>query len=496
MKPSSFLIVLDQGSSGSRAEAFGADGKIAVRAHRKLEPFYPAAGRAEYDAARLYAGQAAALEEVLDALPAGAEIRGLAVACQRSTFVMWDSSTGEPLCPAPSWQDGRAADLLGRVRLLTPAVHSVTGLYKTPYYSASKMAWCLQHLPAVSRAASAGRLMTGPVASYILWRLSGGKIFACDYSLAQRTLLFNISKLRWEPRLLSAFKVPPRSLPAALPSGAAYGEVELRGRRVPVAAVIGDQQAALTGLGACGEGVAGLNYGTGAFLMAATGPRPLRVKGMLNSIGWDDRSAGTVYFLEATMNSCGTALEWLKQRFGLLGGIEEAAAACASAGRPAMVLPAIGGIGAPYWDYSTYTTVSGLTPQTGKAELVKGFVEGIAFMLADSFHHMRAGGVRMNSLRASGGLSNLDALLAAQADLCGVEVMRLPDSEASARGAALTAASALGLRWFGAPPAPSAVFRPRMDEKRRKELLSAWRAFVRDAARMSKSLRKFRALER
>jgi glycerol kinase len=450
----------------------------------------------EYDAARLYDGQIAALEETLDALPKSAELRGLAIASQRSTFVFWDRRTGEPLCPAPSWQDGRAADLLGRVKLLTPAVHAVTGLYKTPYYSASKMAWCLQHLPAVSRAAASGDLMAGPVATYILWRLSGGKIFACDYSLAQRTLLFNIVKLRWEQKLLSAFRVPLRALPAALPSGAAYGEIELRGRRVPVAAMIGDQQAAQTGLGSCGEGTAGLNYGTGAFLMAATGPRPLRLKGMLNSVGWNASSAETGYFLEATMNSCGTALEWLKQRFGLLGGIEEAAAACASAGPRVMVLPAIGGIGAPYWDYSTFTTVSGLTPQTGRAELIRGFVEGIAFMLADSFHHMKAGGVKINSLRASGGLSNLDALLSAQADLCGVEVLRLPDSEATARGAAMTAASALKLRWFGGPPAPSAVFKPRMDEKRRKELLSAWRAFVRDAARMSKSLRKFRALER
>lgn len=496
MKPSSFLLVLDQGSSGSRAAAFGADGGIAASAHRKLSPSYPAAGRVEYDAEKLVSGQLAALYEVLDALPRNAEVRGLAVASQRSTFVFWDRRTGEPLCPSPSWQDGRAADLLGRVRLLNPAVHAVTGLYKTPYYSASKMAWCLQHIPAVSRAAASGDLMAGPVASYILWRLSGGRIFACDYSLAQRTLLFNIGKLRWEPRLLSAFNVPRRALPAALPSGAAYGEVELRGRRVPVAAVIGDQQAALTGLGACGEGTAGLNYGTGAFLMAATGPRPLRLKGMLNSIGWSPSSADTGYFLEATMNSCGTALEWLKQRFGLLKGVEDAAAACAAAGPRAMVLPAIGGIGAPYWDYSTYTTVSGLTPQTGRDEVIRGFVEGIAFMLADSFHHMKAGGVKINSLRASGGLSNLDALLSAQADLCGVEVLRMPDSEATARGAAMTAASALGLRWFGGPPAPSAVFKPRMDEKRRKELLSAWRAFVKDAARMSKSLRKFRALER
>ncbi|MGD9643875.1 MAG: glycerol kinase [Elusimicrobiales bacterium] len=491
-----FIIVLDQGSSSSRALAFTPEGEIRYKAQRKLEAAYPGPGLAEYDAEKLYASQADSLAEVLAKLPPDSEVAALGIAAQRSTTVFWDKATGVPLAPALSWQDGRALDLLGRVQLSNTAIHDITGLYKTPYYSASKMAWALENFPEVKAAAAAGRLRMGPVATYVVCRLSGGKLFVTDPSQAQRTLLFNLRRLRWEPKLLAAFGIDKALLPEIKPSVGRLGSVELAGRRVPVTAMLGDQQAAMLGLGLEAPNSAALNYGTGAFLLVNTGRKPLKIRGLLNSFGWQEGKGrkNIRYFTESTVNSAGTALEWLRQKFGLFADIGEVDAMCRKSKNRLHCLPAIGGLGAPYWDFSAFTTFAGFSPHSDKYDVVRGVTEGIAYMVADAFDLVKKKGLKIEELKVSGGLSRIDWLLQFQADITGARLTALEESEATAMGAGLAAARGLGQAPQWASKVSARVFTPAIAEEERQNLIKGWRIFVRNVRRTSRDLRKLSIL--
>jgi glycerol kinase len=491
-----FIIVLDQGSSSSRALAFDMEGAVRYKSQRKIEAAYPAPGRAEYDAEKLYQSQADSLLEVLAKLPPDAEAAALGIAAQRSTVVFWDKTTGVPLAPALSWQDGRALDLLGKVPLSNTRIHDLTGLYKTPYYSASKLAWGLENFPEVKAAAAEGRLLAAPVASYIIWRLSGGKIFAADPSQAQRTLLFNLRRLKWEPKLLAAFGVPAGLLPEIKPSVGRLGQLEAGGRRMPVTAMLGDQQAAMLGLGLETPNAAALNYGTGAFLLVNTGRKPLKIRGLLNSFGWQEGAGKKkiCYFTESTVNSAGTALEWLRQKFGLFEEIGEVDGMCRKSKNRLHCLPAIGGLGAPYWDFTTFTTFSGFSPHSDKYDVVRGVTEGIAYMVADAFDLVKKKGLKIDELKVSGGLSKIDWLLQFQADITGARLVALEESEATAMGAALAAARGLGLDPKWQAKVSSRVFTPAIGEEERQNLIKGWRLFVKDIRRTSRGLRRLNIL--
>jgi glycerol kinase len=494
--PEKFIIVLDQGSSSSRALAFDLEGNVRYKAQRKIEAVYPAPGRAEYDAEKLYLSQADSLAEVMAKLPEGAEASALGIAAQRSTIVLWDKATGVPLAPAFSWQDGRALELLAKIPLSNTRIHDLTGLYKTPYYSASKIAWALDNYPAVKAAAEEKRLLIAPVATYVLWRLSGGKAFIVDPSQAQRTLLFNLRRLKWEPKLLSAFGVAPEFLPEIKPSIGRLCHVETAGRRIPVTAMLGDQQAAMLGLGLETLNSAALNYGTGAFLMVNTGRAPLKIRGLLNSFGWQDGKGKKkiCYFTESTVNSAGTALDWLRQKFGLFDDIAEVDGMCRKSKNRLHCLPAIGGIGAPYWDFTTFTTFSGFSPHSDKYDVVRGVTEGIAYMVADAFDLVKKKGIRITELKVSGGLSRIDWLLQFQADITGARLTALEESEATAMGAGLAAARGLGLAPQWTAKVSNRVFEPAIGEEERQNLIKGWRIFVKDIRRTSRDLRKLNIL--
>lgn len=491
-----FIVVLDQGSSSSRALAFGPDGAVRFKAQRKLEASYPAPGRAEYDAERLFRSQADSLDEVLAKLPPDAEVTALGIAAQRSTVVFWDKATGVPLAPALSWQDGRALELLGKVPLSNTKIHDLTGLYKTPYYSASKIAWALENYPEVRAASDEKRLLIAPVATYVIWRLSGGKAFVTDPSQAQRTLLFNLRRLRWEPRLLAAFGVDAALLPEIKPSVGRLGTVEAGGRRIPVTAMLGDQQAAMLGLGLEAPNSAALNYGTGAFLLVNTGRKPLKIRGLLNSFGWQEGRGkkNICYFTESTVNSAGTALEWLRLKFGLFEDIGDVDGMCRKSKNRLHCLPAIGGLGAPYWDFTTFTTFAGFSAHSDKYDVVRGVTEGIAYMVADAFDLVKRKGIRIEELKVSGGLSKIDWLLQFQADVTGARLVALEESEATAMGAALAAARGLGLDPKWQAKVSARVFTPAIGEEERQNLIRGWRIFVKDIRRTSRDLRKLSIL--
>ncbi|HAT72110.1 MAG TPA: hypothetical protein DCS63_04770 [Elusimicrobia bacterium] len=491
-----FIIVLDQGSSSSRALAFDLDGNIRYKAQRKIEAAYPAPGRAEYDAEKLYLSQADSLGEVMAMLPAGAEAAALAIAAQRSTIVLWDKHTGAPLAPAFSWQDGRALELLAKIPLSNTKIHALTGLYKTPYYSASKIAWAMENYPEVKAAAAEKRLLIAPVATYVIWRLSGGKAFITDPSQAQRTLLFNLRRLKWEPKLLAAFGVGLECLPEIKPSVGRLAQVETAGRRIPVTAMLGDQQAAMLGLGLETPNAAALNYGTGAFLLVNTGSQPLKIRGLLNSFGWQEGEdkKKICYFTESTVNSAGTALEWLRQKFGLFDDISDVDGMCRKSKNRLHCLPAIGGIGAPYWDFTTFTTFTGFSPHTDKYDVVRGVTEGIAYMVADAFDLVKKKGLKIDELKVSGGLSRIDWLLQFQADITGARLTALEESEATAMGAGLAAARGLGLAPKWTAKVSNRVFQPAIGEEERQNLIKGWRIFVKDIRRTSRDLRKLNIL--
>ena len=489
-----FIIVLDQGSSSSRTLAFDLEGNIRFRAQRKVALGYPRPGCAEYDGLDLLKSQTESLKEVLAKLPENAVVKTMGLAAQRSTVVLWDKETGVPLCPALSWQDGRAQGELAKVPLSNTVIHELTGLYKTPYYSASKIKWCMENFPEVKSAAAAGSLLVSPVSGFILWHLSKGKILALDPTQAQRTLLFNIKKLKWEPRLLGAFGLESLQLPEVRPTIGDFGKIKVEGFEMHVRAVIGDQQAALLGLGADAENSAALNYGTGAFLLVNTGSRLVKLRGILNSVGWQE--AGTkapCYFLESTVNSAATALEWLKVKFGMFNELSEVDGICRLSRNRLLCLPAIGGIGAPYWDYSTFTTFAGFSPQTDKHDVIRGVVEGIAYMVGDAVDLIKKKGINITEIRASGGLSNIDWLLQFQADITGARVLRMEDTEATALGAAIGAAGAAGVM-LPRKTKISKEFTPAIPDEERANLIKGWRVFVKDIRKTSSDLRQLKIL--
>jgi glycerol kinase len=490
----SFILVLDQGSSSSRALAFDLEGNIRFKAQKKIALSYPQPGRAEYDGLELLRSQTESLKEVLARLPEGSVIKALGLAAQRSTVVLWDRETGVPLCPALSWQDGRAQGELAKVPLSNTAIHELTGLYKTPYYSASKIKWCLENFSEVRTAAAAGSLLVSPVSGFILWHLSKGKTFALDPTQAQRTLLFNIKRLRWEPRLLGAFGVSRACLPEIRPTIGDFGRIKFAGFDIHARAMLGDQQAALLGLDAVSESSAALNYGTGAFLLVNTGSRVVKVRGILNSIGWQEAGAPALcYFLESTVNSAATALEWLKLKFGMFNELSEVDGMCRLSRNRLLCLPAIGGLGSPYWDFSAFTTFAGFLPHTDKHDMIRGVVEGIAYMVGDALDLIKKKGYNITEIRASGGLSNIDWLLQFQADITGAKVLRMEDVEATALGAAIAAAGAAGIT-LPRKANISREFTPAVSEEERAILLKGWRGFVKNIRRTSSDLRKLNIL--
>lgn len=436
------FIALDQGSSSSRALAFDAQGRLVARAVRGVDTRRPAEGLAEFDAWALLAGQLEALFEVLKQLPPGAGAAALAVASQRSTVVFWDKQTGRPLAPALSWQDGRATQEAEQVPLSQEEVHRWTGLYKTPFYSAPKITWTLKNHPQAAQAAQAGRLCVGPVASYLIWHLTQGRTFACDPTQAQRTLLLDLSTRAWHEPLLSAFGVQRGWLPEIKHTVDDYGVFEHEGWRIPIRVCIGDQQAALQAL-RVGPGGACINYGTGAFFMCHTGTECQILPGLLTSPGVD-RAQGAEYLLEGPVNACGTVFTWLNA-LGISFAMEEVDALCAASKHPVQLLPALGGLGAPYWDFTVSPVWAGLSPATQKADLVRGAVDGIALLLADIVFYAERYGVKSREIKVAGGLSKSRALLQTQADILQTQLLPCAEAESTAAGAALLAAQESGL---------------------------------------------------
>jgi len=484
------VIALDQGSSASRALAIDSRGKVLARAQFPVRTFYPKAGWAEHDPLEIARTQERALDAVLARLPRSAEVLGVGIASQRSTVVFWDRKTGKPAARAPSWQDGRASAVVAPLVARQADTHERTGLYLTPYYSAPKIRWFMDNEPEVRRLAEEDRLLAAPVSTFLVWRLTKGEVCAADPSLAQRMLLFNLRTMDWDPEMLALFGVPRSVLPSVFSTAGDWGYVCRGGRKMPLLACLGDQQAAAIGLGAMAAGSSVANYGTGAFFLHNTGAACRRVPGLLNSVGWKLRDQPAVFLQEGTVHAAGAFFDWLRQNLGLFKSNSEIDRLCRASRARVLALPAIGGLGAPRWDYLTRTVFFGLTSQTRAADLVRAAAEGIAFLVADIVCALRQAGLKPGAVKASGGLSRVGYLLQFQADLLGLEIERCGETEVTALGAASLAAEAAGAPWAGRLRQTKAgrVFKPALPPGEAGALLAAWDSFVKTQAALSREI--------
>jgi glycerol kinase len=447
-----YVLALDQGTTSSRALVFDHAGAIVASAQKEFRQLYPRPGWVEHDPLEIWSSQSATAAEALErAHLAPDALAAVGVTNQRETTLVWDRETGRPVYNAIVWQDRRTADDCARLKRdgLEPLVAEKTGLRLDPYFSATKLRWILDHVPGVRARAEQGKLLFGTVDSWLVWKLTGGKIHVTDVTNASRTLLCNLRTGDWDDALLELFTIPRALLPAIKSSSEIYGRVApgLPAAGAPIAGIAGDQQAALFGQACFTPGMAKNTYGTGCFLLMNTGETPVVSRNnLLATIAW--RIGGkTEYALEGSVFIGGAVVQWLRDELGLVkdaAELDELAASVPDAGGLFLV-PAFAGLGAPHWDPYARGTIVGITRGTRRAHFCRAALEAIAFQSADLIACMeKDSGLPLKELRVDGGASRSRPLLQFQADLLGTPVVRPRCVETTAWGAACFAGLATG----------------------------------------------------
>jgi glycerol kinase len=448
------ILAVDAGTTGVRALVVDESGAVLSRAYREFPQSFPRPGWVEHDPEDWWKACLEAVAEALSATSMEArDLTALGIADQRETTVLWDRRTLRAVHPAIVWQDRRTAPLCDRLREegWEAAVRERTGLVIDPYFSATKLAWLLDEVEGLREAAREGRLAFGTVDAYLVARLTGGGVHATDHSNASRTMLFDIHRLSWDDELLARLDIPTPLLPEVRASVGEFGTTDpdaFFGARVPVSGVAGDQQAALVGQGCFEQGDAKNTYGTGSFLLLNTGEKPSAASsGLLTTIAYSDAHA-VRYALEGSIFITGAAIQWLRDGPGIIARSDEAGPLAASVPDTGGVyfVPALVGLGAPWWDPYARGLIAGLTRGTTRAHLVRAAVEAIAYQTRDVADAMvQASGTALSALKADGGASVMDVLMQFQADLLGVPVRRPAQQETTALGAAYLAGLAAGV---------------------------------------------------
>ncbi len=447
------LLALDQGTTSSRAIVFDRTGRPLASAWQAHRQSYPQPGWVEHDPEEILDAQVRSLREAV--ARSGVDPRSIAavgLTNQRETVVVWDRDTGAPIHPAIVWQCRRTAPAVETLlaRNLSARIAEKTGLVPDAYFSGTKIAWILDHVPGARRRAEEGGLAAGTIDSWLLFRLTGGRVHATDPSNASRTLLYNFLEHRWDPELCGMMDVPLSMLPEVRPSSGRFGDLDpsILGVPVPVAGMAGDQQAALFGQACFEAGRVKNTYGTGCFLLSPTGRAPVRSRnGLLATVAWD-LGDGPHYALEGSVFNAGSAIQWLRDELGLVGSAPECdrlADTVPDTGGVVFV-PAFTGLGAPYWDMYARGTLTGLTRGTTRAHLARAVLESIAFQSDALLSAMAADtGAPVAEIRVDGGASVSDFLMQLQADLSGVPVVRPAVTETTAWGAASLAGLGVGV---------------------------------------------------
>jgi glycerol kinase len=490
-RPDSAVLSLDQGTTGSTAFVFGPEGEVLGRAYAEITQHYPSPGWVEHDAEEIWQKtRRVAAEAVAASGIAPGALRAIGITNQRETTVLWDRRTGDPVYRAIVWQSRQTSEICARLKAEghEPVFHERTGLVLDPYFSGSKIAWLLEGDPALRARAERGEIAFGTIDSWLIHRLTGGRVHATDPTNASRTLLFDIHTRRWDPELLRILGVPAAVLPEVRPSSGVFGETAAFDGippGVPIAGDAGDQQAALFGQGCFEPGMAKNTYGTGAFLVLNTGERRvISHRGLLTTLCCDAQGRAA-YALEGSVFVAGAAVQWLRDEVGLVRTAAETAPVADSVPDTAgvYVVPAFTGLGAPYWDPDARGAILGLTRGAGRAHLVRATLESLAYQSRDVIDAMNEeSGVPLRELRVDGGACANDFLMQFQADILGVPVDRPALVETTAAGAALLAGLGIGL-WKDAASLAARrrrdrLFTPSMPPERREALYTGWKAAV------------------
>ena len=473
------ILAIDQGTTGTTCLVFDREGRARGRAYSEFEQFFPRPGWVEHDANEIWeVTRRVAAEALADAGVAGAELEAIGITNQRETVVAWDPETGEPLHHALVWQDRRTASRCEELKQAwhEPLVRELTGLTIDPYFSGTKIEWLLRNVEGAERA------VFGTVDSWLLFKLTGRN--ATDFTNASRTMLFDIRTLAWDEELCALLEVDPARLPEPLPSSSVFGTTSEFGGEVPVAGVAGDQQAALFGQACHQPGMAKNTYGTGSFVLLNSGTElPPASEGLLTTVaaGTDEEVS---YALEAAIFVTGAAVQWLRDGLGIIGeaGETEALAASLDSNEGVYFVPALTGLGSPYWDPYARGTIVGLTRGSGRAHLARAALEAIAYETVDAVRAQEAAcGERLELLRADGGATVNRWLMQFQADVLGAPVSVPEIAETTALGAAYLAGIATGvwtLEQVGEMWREADRYEPQMEAAQREQLLGDWQRAV------------------
>ena len=451
-----YILALDQGTSSSRAIVFDETGATCAVAQKEFRQIFPRSGWVEHDPHEIWASQASVIAEAIATMDInGLNIAGIGITNQRETTIVWDSETEEPVYNAIVWQDRRTSDYCDRLKNegVTEMIRRKTGLIIDAYFSATKIKWILDNVPGARERAEKGKLLFGTVDTWLIWRLTRGDVHVTDVSNASRTMLFNINTLQWDDELLELFGIPRSMMPEVRSSSEVYGHTKttIFAHKVPVAGIAGDQQAALFGQMCTEPGMVKNTYGTGCFLLMNSGEKPIMSQNnLITTVAWKIGDKVN-YALEGSIFVGGSVVQWLRDGLGVISSsseVEELASRVPDTNGVYFV-PALTGLGAPWWDQYARGTIVGISRGTTTAHIARAALEGIAFQTMDITAAMsRDAGIPLRELKVDGGASRNNLLMQFQADILGTRVIRPQVVETTAMGAAYLAGLAVGY-WSG-----------------------------------------------
>ena len=488
-----YVMALDAGTTSNRCILFNERGEMCSVTQKEFTQYFPKPGWVEHDATEIWLTQYAVASEALAKIGDAAEdIAAIGITNQRETTIIWDKNTGEPIHNAIVWQDRRTAEFCDKLVAegLTEDYRSRTGLIIDPYFSATKIRWLLENVPGAREKAERGDLRFGTVETWLIWKLTGGKVHVTDYSNASRTMLYNIRELKWDETILEHLGIPGSLLPEVKPSSCVYGETtaDLFGGAIPIAGAAGDQQAALFGQTCFRPGEAKCTYGTGGFLLMNTGDRPIfSQNGLVTTIAWG-LDGKVQYALEGSVFVSGSAIQWLRDEMRVVDSASDSEyfAQKVPDTNGCYVVPAFTGLGAPYWDPYARGAIVGLTRGVNRYHIIRATLESLAYQTCDVLRAMEAdSGIPMTALRVDGGASANDLLMQMQADLIDTPVHRPVCVETTALGAAYLAGLAVGY-WKSREDivrnwSVGRIFEPRLSRGERENKLRGWHKAVKSA---------------
>ncbi|MGF1837364.1 glycerol kinase GlpK [Vibrio atlanticus] len=494
MTEQKYIVALDQGTTSSRAVILDHDANIVSSSQREFTQIYPKAGWVEHDPMEIWATQSSTLVEAL--AKAGIrsdELAGIGITNQRETTIVWNKETGKPVYNAIVWQCRRTADICEDLkdRGLEDYVRDNTGLVLDPYFSGTKVKWILDNVEGAREDAEAGKLLFGTVDTWLVWKMTQGRVHVTDYTNASRTMLFNINDLCWDQKLLDEMGIPAIMMPEVKRSSEVYGQTNLGGKggtRIPIAGIAGDQQAALYGQMCVEAGQAKNTYGTGCFLLMNTGQEKVTSKnGLLTTLACGPKGE-PAYALEGAVFMGGASIQWLRDEMKLLAGAEDSEyfATKVDSSNGVYVVPAFTGLGAPYWDAYARGTIVGLTRGVNSNHIIRATLEGIAYQTRDVLDAMQAdSGIKLAKLRVDGGAVANNFLMQFQSDVLDTEVHRPEVTEVTALGAAYLAGLAVGF-WDSIDELQdkavlNRTFMPHHDEEKRNRRYKGWKRAIKCA---------------